>query len=239
MKKRSGLILAVALVLMASGAGLLTYLRAHQKLGAPAVRTSPIEGSRRLQVDLPELVGDYTSDAVPEDKTVLDVLPQDTSFGQRLYKAPDGFQVLLNVVLMGSDRTSLHKPQICLRGTGWNIDRADKEIVNITRPAAYDLPVMKLSLSPEKPENRRGVYVYWFAADQEYTREHWQRMWWMFRDLLKTGVLQRWSYITYFAQCAPGQEEATFERIKKLIADSAPDFQIPPKRATTTAFARP
>jgi hypothetical protein len=64
-------------------------------------------------------------------------------------------------------------------------------------------------------------------------------MWWMARDLLCTGVLQRWASIGYFAQCARGQEDATFERITKLIAASAPEFQLVPRPAAQTRAARP
>jgi hypothetical protein len=47
--------------------------------------------------------------------------------------------------------------------------------------------------------------------------------------LLTTGVLQRWAYISYFAVCEPGQEDAAFERVKKLIVASVPEFQLAPK----------
>ena len=93
-------------------------MRAHQKLGQPGVKTSPIPGSLRLQVDLPERVQDYTSQAIEVDKTTLGWLPADTSFGQRLYHAPDGFEAAVNVVLMGSDRTSLHRDGILPGGAG-------------------------------------------------------------------------------------------------------------------------
>lgn len=232
MKSRNCILGGLTLAFIGATAGFLAYWHSHQRLGHPGVKTSAIEGSQRLQVELPEWALDYTSTNVPVSKTVCDVLPADTSFGQRLYQASDGFQVEVNVVLMGSDRTSLHKPQICLRGTGWNIARTEKEVVHVPAPKQYDLPVMKLTLVPEKPgsfNGAHGVYVYWFAAENEYTREHWQRMWWMFKDLVTTGVLQRWAYITYFATCAPGQEEAAFERIKKLIAASVPDYQAPPR----------
>ena len=124
MNKQKWLILIVALGLMGGAAGLLTNSRTHQKLGQPAVKTSPIPGSIRLQVELPERPLDYTSQVVEVDKTTLDWLPPDTSFGQRLYRAPDGFEVSVNVVLMGSDRTSLHKTEFCLEGQGWSIDRS-------------------------------------------------------------------------------------------------------------------
>jgi len=55
---------------------------------------------------------------------VVDTLPRDTSFGQRRYRSPDGAVTQVNVVLMGSDRTSMHKPQFCLEGAGWQIDSA-------------------------------------------------------------------------------------------------------------------
>jgi hypothetical protein len=76
----------------------------------------------------------------------------------------------------------------------------------------------------------RGLYVFWFVAHNEETTSHWQRVKWMTLDLLRTGVLQRWAYVSYFAVCAPGQEDAAFERMKNLIAASVPEFQLPPAK---------
>jgi hypothetical protein len=247
MNKQTWIILIVALGLIGGAAGLLANLRGNQKLGQPAVKTSPIPGSPRLQVDLPERVLDYTSRALEVDKGTLDWLPQDTSFGQRLYTAPDGFEVAVNVVLMGRDRTSLHKTEFCLEGQGWRIDReASRETtVHMDQPYPYDLPVMKLIASRDvtaggQARTARGVYVQWFVADgDEYTARHWQRMWWMARDLLCTGVLQRWASISYFSVCAPGQEEVTFTRLKKFISASAPEFQLVPRSVAQTRAARP
>ena len=113
------------------------------------------------------------------------------------------------------------------------------------RPYPYDLPVTKFIATREVTVNGRtlsvrGIYVLWFVADSdEYTARHWQRMWWMARDLLCTGVLQRWASIGYFAHCAPGGEDAAFERMKKFIAASAPEFQLVPRLAGQTRAARP
>jgi len=239
MNKQKWIVVVVALGLIGGAAGLLTRLQANQKLGRPAVKTSPIPGSQRLQVELPERVLDCTSQAIEVDKATLGWLPQDTSFGQRLYRAPDGFETAINVVLMGSDRTSLHKTEFCLEGQGWRIDRgaSSEATVRMDRPYPYELPVTKFIATKEvtidgQPVVARGIYVLWFVADHdEYTARHWQRMWWMARDLLSTGVLQRWASIGYFAYCAPGQEDATFERMKKFIVASAPEFQLVPCKA--------
>ena len=246
MSRQKWIVLIVALGLMSVAAALLARLQGNQKLGQPAVKTSPIPGSVRLKVELPERVLDYTSEAVEVDKGVLEWLPQDTSFGQRLYRSADGFEASINVVLMGRDRTSLHKTEFCLEGQGWRIDRSAtiETTVRMERPYPYDLPVMKFVASREatiggERRTARGIYVMWFVADDnELTARHWQRMWWMARDLLRTGVLQRGASVAYFAACAPGQEDATFERIKKLIMASAPEFQLVPRPALAARPAR-
>ena len=134
---------------------------------------------------------------------------------------------------MGADRTSIHKPDYCLPGQGWSINQ--KTMVNIPVAGAqgYQLPVAKwvIGNSFQTPDGQKqpvsGLYVFWLVADGEETPDNYQRMWWMGRDLLRTGVLQRWAYVSYFAICAPGQEDATFERMKNLIAHSVPEFQLP------------
>src|SRR5262245_39597175 len=149
MNRQKSIILVAALLLMGGTAGLLAKMRATQKLGLPGVKTTPIAGSPRLAVQLPEQVLEYTSKELPVEKMVLDFLPQDTSFGQRMYEAPDGAHVQINVVLMGVDRTSIHKPEFCLSGLGWRIDHAasTETTIPVERPVPYELPVTKLVAS--------------------------------------------------------------------------------------------
>ena len=101
-------IFIAALALIGGTGWVLSGLQRHQRLGLPGVKTSPLSGSRNLVVDLPEQVLDCKSERLETDDIVLGTLPKDTSFGQRRYLAPDGFETMVNVVLMGTDRTSLH-----------------------------------------------------------------------------------------------------------------------------------
>jgi hypothetical protein len=244
MKQNKTLLFVATVAMIAGAAALLFRLHTKQNLGAPAVRTRALAGERRLEVLLPERVLDYQSEWVAPQKIELDTLPSDTSFGHRRYQAPDHFELNVGVVLMGSDRTSLHKPEFCLEGQGWRVNQAATEgdRVHVDKPVPYDLPVTKLVGSRELTQDgqvvsARGVYVYWFVAQNELTAQHWQRMWWMARDLMQTGVLQRWAYVSCFSACRPGQEEVVFERIKKFIAASAPEFQLTPGPGTAVASA--
>ncbi len=236
MKPHKWLVFCITFGLIACTAGALSWSRAHQRLGQPGILATPIPGSVMMKINLPEYVLDYTSTNVPEPEVVLGYLPPDSSYAERLYTAPDGLHITATIVLMGGDRTSIHKPDYCLPGQGWTI--RDKSVVNISVAGAqtYELPVAKwiIGNSFATPDGKKqqvsGVYVFWFVADGEQTPDNYERMWWLGRDLLRTGVLQRWAYISYFAACAPGQEEMTFERMKNLIAHSVAEYQKPPAR---------
>ena len=241
MKRQKAIILALALAMMGGTAGFLTRIRANQKLGLPGIKTAPIPGSIRLDILLPEQVLDYKSEAIPAGTWLTQFLPADTSVALRHYTDTDGFNTLVTAVLMGTDRTSIHKPQICLKGQGWEIqDYLSKETsVRMERPRAYDLPVTRLIATKTgvvdgRQITARGIYVYWFVADHELTASHWTRVVSMAGEVLKTGTLQRWAYISCFSICKPGDEEATFERLKKFIAASAPEFQLAPEPNTTS-----
>ena len=235
MNKQKWIAFAVTLMLIAGSAGFLRYLKANQKLGTPGVKVVQAPTANGFQVPLPEHVLDYTSEPGEASKEEIGALPKDTTFGRRLYLANDGLgmkQTIVTVVLMGRDRTSIHKPQFCLPGQGWTIDRTETASVRMSKPHPYDLPVMKLTTSRTETKrggqivNLRGVFLYWFVADNELTEYHWERMWWMARDLIRTGVLQRWAYVTVFSPCYPGEEDAAFERMKRFISASVPEFQL-------------
>jgi len=234
MKHQKWLVFVVALGLMAGTAGALTWLRANQKLGKPGIKAMAIPGSVMMKIELPERVLDFTSTNMPEPEVVVGYLPKDTSYAGRLYTATNGLQINSTIILMGADRTSIHKPDYCLPGQGWSINEKTAVNIPVAGPQNYQLPVTKWIIgnvyqTPDGQKHEvRGLYVFWFVADGEQTADNYQRMWWLGRDLLRTGVLQRWAYVSFFSVCAPGQEEATFEQMKKLIAVTVPEFQFVP-----------
>jgi hypothetical protein len=247
MTRKKSICFVVTLLLIASAAGVVVQARLHQELGLPGLKTYSIPGSIRLQADLPERTLDYNSEDLPVDDIVLKSLPADTSFGQRNYRAPDGFEVAVRVVLMGTDRTSMHKPQLCLPAQGWHIDdaRSAETSIPVDRPINYDLPVVKLVAGKEisvggETTRLNGMYVYWFVCDDGVSASvtGFQRMWSTAQKLISTGVLQRWAYVSCWSTFAPGQEEVTFERMKKFIASAVPQFQLVPKPAGDTLAAR-
>jgi Protein of unknown function (DUF3485) len=245
MTKQKWIILLVALSLIGVAGAMLTRLHAVQRLGAPGVKTSVIPGSARLDIRLPELVLDYKSEVIPPDEGFLRYMPQDTSIAGRRYVGADGYRIVLSTVLMGTDRTSIHKPEFCLTSAGWQLDDSKAVVTSIPmqRPQPYDLPVQRFETSREVaskngPQTVKGIYIFWFVSGDQLAATHWTRNWSMAKELLTTGVLQRWAYIACFALCRPGEEAATCHRMEKFIQSAAPQFQlVPGPRSAGTAVA--
>ena len=243
----------LALGIVAASVGILALglTRAQSnflKLGAPGLRMvdqlvfdTQTNVVNTNTVALPEEILGLNSTPLPVTLEELDWLPKDTTYGRRRYESGDQFWFDLSIVLMGTDRTSIHKPQICLTGQGWQIDRAELLSLSITRPHPYELPLMKLTASKKAPGGngwqltKRAIFVYWFVCDGRLTAKHSERMWWMATDLLNKGVLDRWAYVSFYSVCDPGQEEETFRRMREVIAASVPEFQL---TSGTTTKAR-
>jgi hypothetical protein len=209
-----------ALLVIALAVGALVYFHSHQTLGLPGVKIVDVplldaKGTplTKQSVPLPDVAG-FHSEPIPIDEGILNLLPHDTTYGRRLYTTDDGFRAGGSVIVMGSDRTSIHKPEFCLPGNGWRIVTKETDDIKITNPHPYNLPVMKWTVQQQvrdangQPANLGGIYVFWFVNDHEITREHSGRMISIAKSMLTKGELERWAYISYLVMCAPGQEDA-------------------------------
>ncbi|MCX6905136.1 MAG: exosortase-associated EpsI family protein [Verrucomicrobia bacterium] len=239
MNRQKWLLLATVLVLVAGLVAVLKRAQSSHKLGQPGLKlvaekvydaNTNVIGT--TTVALPVSVLEYHSRVLPITTTEVAWLPKDPTFARRLYEASQAPPIMLTGILMGTDRGSIHNPKICLTGQGWLMEPAQLEKVPVNQPYPYELPVMKIvagkKIKTPAGEERivRSLYVYWFVADQQLTASHAQSMWWIARDLLLTGTLQRWAYVSCFSQCLPGQETATFEKMKSFIAASVPQFRL-------------
>ena len=238
LNRGAGGMLVAGIVVFAFATWFLQDFRSGQRLGTPGLRLSQeilkdpqgkAVGTNSVQ--MPDGISGFRAETEPLPRVMLDLLPPDTVYGQRRYVASDQFWIQSSVVLMGSDRSSIHKPQICLLGQGWKIDKEIPLKIRIEKPFPYELPIMRLEASKsfrmEDGRERRfsSVFLYWFVSGDQLTADHMDRQWWMARDLLTRGLLQRWAYVTYFAPCAPGLEQVTFERMKNFIIEAVPMYQ--------------
>lgn len=239
MTMRSWVVFGVALGMMAATAGYLEKIHHTHRLGPAGVRVGPVplfgvngEKVARQSVLLPEKVLGVVGTNGPITEAELTALPSDTTFGRRLYPVGEEFRPMITVVLMGTDRTSIHEPQFCLVGGGWVIDKTEHIPLRIDQPCQYEIPAIKLTTSArgldkqKRPVSISGIYVYWFVTADKITADQGVRLWSIAERMVEKGELERWAYISYFVACAPGQEESTFGRLQQFIRASVPEFQI-------------
>lgn len=248
---KSRTIAALCAVLIAGAALVLTRFRSHHRLGTPGLKLCEVALSDEKgkpattnSLFLPEKILDYSSQLLPVTREELDWLPRDTTYGRRFYRANrDGFLVQVSGVLMGTDRTSIHKPEYCLPAQGFHISRRTRQTLTIEKPVRYELPITRLDATREvQLENgtrttQGAVYVYWFVSGSRLSNDHFQRMWWLASDLLRTGELQRWAYIGVLGVCAPGQQDQAFQRLEEMIREMVPEFQTTTAPAATAGTA--
>lgn len=237
-------ILSILTLALIAGTALL-LAKVPQKLGSPGIKASPVAGDMRWRIDLPENILGFASTSRSLESNAMEMLPKDTSYAERVYYRPGSVPVVSSVVLMGTDRTSIHKAQYCLQGQGMRVDQITRETIHMDQPQPYDLPVIKIAGRGSREINGKTVsisivYVYWYVTDGQLSNDQsgFERMWSMAKQLVLKGVLQRWAYVRFYAICEPGQEDATYDQIKRLIVASVPQFQTTPKPSDATMSAQ-
>jgi len=255
MNKSKWLVLAAALGMMAATGAYLAKAHQRMRLGAPGVKVGPgllYDELGRVAAShcvlLPDVVLGLIGTNLQVTQSESDILPKDTTFGRKFYNDPKSFGVQTSVVLMGSDRTSIHDPHYCLTAQGWHIENEKTVRVQLPmdHPYPYKMDALKLTASRtvllgQKPVQLKGIYIYWFVSGDRLTANQGARMFSIAQTMMKTGVLERWAYISYFATCYQGQEEATFEQLEQFIRASAPEFQTvagPPASAALPVATR-
>jgi hypothetical protein len=94
-------------------------------------------------------------DAIPELE--LSFLTPDTTFGRRSsYGGASMPPISASVVLMGADRTSIHRPEYCMTGIGWQILSQTVRSIEVPGWAPGSLEVQRFDMtrSVERPSTR-------------------------------------------------------------------------------------
>ena len=122
----------------------------------------------------PAQLGNWDSTLIPLDKETLEVLGAG-DFMERVYqdparKLPD---VDLFLAYFASQRTgdTIHSPQHCLPGAGWNPD--ERTGITIALPGHAPFPANRYVIS--KAESRRLVLYWYWAHDRGVANEYWAK----------------------------------------------------------------
>lgn len=201
---------------------------------------SPSAGIRLDAEGKPLKLPDYLVTLSGKDlypsKDELEVLPKDTGFAYKQYVSlrdpRDILQVML--VLSGKDRSSIHKPEVCLPGQGWDVKSGETRSISIPQLEKESLPVtvLKISRTEQMPDGSKrevkALFSYWFVGAEDVVATHEQRQWLTATNRLFRFRFDRWAYVSVTAPInRPGDagEEAAWQRIQDFAQRAVPKFQ--------------
>jgi EpsI family protein len=163
------------------------------------------------------------------------ILPADTEGARRVYTDKDGNQVYCSIVLEGSDVTSIHRPELCLTGQGWRLEREHVERIPIGTTPGGSLRVSCMDAKrtitlPQGNTESRAVFAYWFVGKDRLTPYHWQRILLTTKDRVLFNRNARWAYFLIYAPLTTEKEgkvenrtgAETVELISRFVQDIFP-----------------
>ena len=206
-----------------------------------AVQVSPRTGVRLAAngVDpapLPAMVGfDWVGQDAAVTAVEREVLPADTGYSRRMYVSLQdrAHQVFLSIVLSGRDRTSIHRPEICLVGQGWTIRGSARHRFRLPADAGGgELPATLLRIDREitgpggETRTVPALLAYWFVGADRVVASHWERQYHTALDRLRHLQAHRWAYVLVQTHALDG-EAAALARMQEVLDGTLPAFQAP------------
>ena len=229
--RRPILIPAIVTLVALGEAAFLHHLATSPDRGAAGVVLAADELN---PVELPAFLGtDWIGRRAEVTPIEREILPADTGFSRKVYVslAEPRRDVLLSVVLSGRDRTSIHRPELCLVGQGWTIDAATRHQFQFPSAsgAAGSFPSTVLEVRREMASPHGKVIVpqiavYWFVDSRTVVATHWERL---LRDAwnrVTRARADRWAYVLMQTDSSDGKA-AALARMQQILDDTLPAFQ--------------
>jgi EpsI family protein len=211
--------LVILVVILGAGIVFTALTSDVSRISEPGVRL--IDGQPFLPEKAGAWAGGEMTGLTPDERAIL---PSDTEGARRIYKDPAGHELFCSLVLAGRDVTSIHRPELCLRGQGW--EWGGVTVAEI--PAAgHPLKVSRLDAvhAVQAKDGRTGqaqsVFVYWFVGKDRTTPYHWQRILWTTMDRVFHNRNHRWAYFLINAPVTTSQDD-TMQVITRFVQDLSP-----------------
>jgi EpsI family protein len=186
----------------------------------------------RSPVELPAFLGtEWIGRRTEVTAVEREILPPDTGYSRKQYVAVADARkrVFLSIVLSGRDRTSIHRPELCLVGQGWTIAAAAAQrFAYPGRQGETAFPARLLRVQREVATARGKVVVpqlvaYWFVGGDGVVGSHGERLWRDAWNRVVHGRADRWAYVLMQTDAADG-EAAALKRMQAVLDATLPVF---------------
>ncbi|VGO20116.1 exosortase-associated EpsI family protein [Pontiella sulfatireligans] len=168
-------------------------------------------------LEIPDICPNCGSKLFTMARAEKEQLPDDTEFVKSAYTNAAGARLFASIVLSGTARDSIHRPQRCLKGQGNNLDGEHTIEVSLEGRDPLKIRIIKTSRTYRTAEGNvpyYGYYAYWFVGQDRETPYHLGRMFWLAWDRVVRSKANRWAYIA-----VSGTREKEGKEYEKEIID--------------------
>ncbi|MBV9671262.1 MAG: exosortase-associated EpsI family protein [Verrucomicrobia bacterium] len=190
------------------------------------------ESKAGVVMDLPSNVGNYLGfdEEVTDSEKVI--LPKDTEFAKKHYVGFGSEDITTEIVLSGAQRQSIHRPQVCLIGQGWTIQREQSLPIKLKDSKTQNVRMLTL-LRPSSTGPIKGYFIYWFVGEDKTTDDHVKRIFLTSWDRIVHRINHRWAYVIVSSTIPPSpkglepKEEKVYSDLVKFTQEIIPKIQKP------------
>ncbi|PTY08438.1 hypothetical protein DB347_02320 [Opitutaceae bacterium EW11] len=186
---------------------------------------------------LPEFIGtEWIGQRTEVSDFERQLLPADTGYSRRNYVSvlDRSRQVFFSVVLSGRDRSSIHRPELCLAGQGWSISDRSTHAFALADGSRLPATLLRVQLEARDAAGRRvrapGLFAYWFVGTESVEPSHAGMLLRNARDRLFHLRNERWAYVVVQTTADDGEPQA-LARMQEVVAAVWPQLATrPPDR---------
>ncbi len=183
-------------------------------------------------MDLPSNIGNFLG--FDEDVTDSErvILPKDTEFAKKHYVGFGSEDITTEIVLSGAQRQSIHRPQVCLIGQGWTIQREQTLPIKLDDGKTQKVRMLTL-VRPSSTGPITGYFIYWFIGQDKTTDDHIKRIFWTSWDRVVHRINHRWAYVIVSSTIPPSakdlepRKEKVYSDLVKFTQEIIPKIQKP------------
>ena len=158
------------------------------------------------------------------------VLPPDTGYSRKDYVAvaDPARRVFLSIVLSGRDRSSIHRPELCVVGQGWTIKAVNEHDFFPPGHASGSVPATVLHVqrevqTPQGPVVVPQLIAYWFVGGDTVEATYWRRLARDAWNRVMHARADRWAYVLMQTDARDG-DAAALGRMQAVLNQTLPVF---------------
>ena len=202
-----------------------------------ATNVNPNIADPGVHLSLPLQVGKYQG--VPFDMTARerDILDPGVDLVRNQYFSNDQKVMMATVIEGGPAKRSLHRPEVCLPGQGWNI--TDRTQIPIQLPSGRIIQATMLRMFSDALSDsgqrirHRAINVYWYiGSDGTTSADYYDHIRISYIDAVFRNLSHRWAMASLYVPMPPSQigmgdpmaEVNAMEEIRSFAAQIAPHF---------------